>query len=29
MCGGCGSSNGRRLNDGNWQCDDCGSVTAG
>ncbi|MGK5531919.1 MULTISPECIES: hypothetical protein [unclassified Streptomyces] len=28
-CPSCGSSEGRRLNNGNWVCDDCGSVTAG
>ncbi len=29
MCGMCGSTNGRRLNNGNWLCQDCGGVTAG
>ncbi|MGP3970386.1 primase-helicase zinc-binding domain-containing protein [Streptomyces sp. 6N223] len=28
-CPSCGSSNGHRLNNGNWVCDDCGAVTAG
>lgn len=29
MCGMCGSTNGHRLNNGNWVCHDCGGVTAG
>ncbi|WP_369333352.1 hypothetical protein [Streptomyces zhaozhouensis] len=28
-CPSCGSAEGRRLNNGNWVCEDCGSVTAG
>ncbi|MEU3872793.1 hypothetical protein [Streptomyces sp. NPDC029704] len=28
-CPACGSSDMRQLNNGNWQCGNCGAVTAG